>query len=289
VGEIFPPTLIGRYAEAELIRWEGVRGRIASVGPGAYKYTRGTVEIRAGSPGAAGAARIAARGAQAAGAGLIRLLVDESIYPILAASSGGIMTAPAGSAGEDRFPPDAALLGPGWGKTPDRSRVLEAALAREAEGTPLVLDADAIGLAASRVFHGRAILTPHAGEFAALTGIPGGEALAHPGLILKAARERRAVILFKSHVLIIACEDGRLGYLDGMAPVLAAGGSGDLLAGFCAALAARTARAGVYDPYTCAAAAAALLIKSAEKADKFIDPLELADMGAALAGAAWLS
>ncbi|MDR2186134.1 MAG: hypothetical protein LBO80_10810 [Treponema sp.] len=307
VREIFPPALLDSRRGPELIEWENVRRTLPPVRSDAYKHERGLVEIRAGSAGGAGAARIAARGAQAAGAGLIRLVADDSIYPILAAGAGGIMVVPAGTARPESpepaerdpgasasqaarpFHPDAVLLGPGWGKTPDRPLVLKNALIREEQGMPLILDADAIPLAADLVFHGHAILTPHPGEFAALTGIPKEEALARPGPVLqRAAGERRAAILFKGHVIVVAGPDGRLGYLDGMNPVLAAGGSGDLLAGLCAALAARAVRAGCFDPYDCAAAAAALLLKAAESADIFMDPLDLADRAAAAAGAAWL-
>jgi NAD(P)H-hydrate repair Nnr-like enzyme with NAD(P)H-hydrate dehydratase domain len=207
----------------------------------------------------------------------------------------------AGSAAEqERFRPGAILLGPGWGTGQDRRPVLERALEEEAKGTPLILDADALILARDYTFHGNVILTPHPGELAAYTGLPKETLLARPEApLIRTAREKRAVILFKSHVLFIAAEDGRLGVVDGMRAVLSAGGSGDLLAGICAAIAARWRAAGSgpgktetgYDGYTCAAAAAALLLeacKSEDTARTFRDPLELADRVAALAGAAWL-
>jgi NAD(P)H-hydrate repair Nnr-like enzyme with NAD(P)H-hydrate dehydratase domain len=194
-----------------------------------------------------------------------------------------------------RFKPDALLLGPGWGTGADRFLVLERALEAEARGTPLILDADGILLTktagpggTAAVFHGKTILTPHPGELSALTGIP-REKLGDPELIASVAKEKRAVILFKSHVLIIAAEDGRLGIVDGLAPVLANGGTGDLLAGLCAAIAARMNRLGVYDGYTAAAVAGALLMAAAEKQGAvFTDPLDLAEIAAAIAGAAWL-
>jgi NAD(P)H-hydrate epimerase len=303
VGEIFPPGLVNSFDEAELISWEGIQGRVPRIAPDAYKHLRGVLEIRAGSPGFPGAPRIAARGAQAAGAGLVRLVVDEALYPILAASAGGIMVA--GDSGDEsalepgRFRPGALLLGPGWGRGADRLPVLEKALAEEERGVPLVLDADAISLARDRVFHGNAILTPHPGEFAAYAGLPKEAILAHPeSLLIQTAREKRAVILYKSNVLFIAAEDGRLGVVDGMNAVLAMGGSGDLLAGICAAIAARwravsgPGKAGpAYDGYTCAVAAAALLLEACQAenmARAFRDPLELADRVAVIAGAAWL-
>jgi NAD(P)H-hydrate epimerase len=300
VGEIFPLPLLDSRGGPELIEWENAQRTLPRIRGDVYKHERGLVEIRAGSTGSVGAARIAARGAQAAGAGMVRLVADDSIYPILAVGAGGIMVAPGGTAQPEApagrgspaaapIHPDAMLLGPGWGKAPDRPLILRNALVREEQGMPLILDADAIPLARDLAFHGNTIFTPHPGEFAALTGIPKEEVLARPGPILeRIAREKHAAILFKSHVIIIAGPDGRLGYLDGMAPVLAAGGSGDLLAGLCAALAARAVKAGCFDPYNCASAAAALLLKAAESADIFLDPLELADRAAAIAGAAWL-
>jgi len=300
VGGIFPGELIARYAEAEILDWKTVRGRISGIRPTAYKHQRGTVEVRAGSPGATGAALIAARGAQAAGAGLVRLLVDDDIYPILATQSTGIMIAPAGDISKDsfgcdsRFKPDAILLGPGWGRKTNRAQILENALILEQKGIPLVLDADAIELAKEKIFSGNVILTPHPGEFSKFSGVEREELLSRPlPILLQYARERKAVILFKGHVITIAAPDGRVGIVDGMTPVLATGGSGDLLAGFCAAIAARMAREERgYDAYTCAAAAAALLIASGKSAGfktRFTDPLELACRAADLAGEAWLN
>jgi NAD(P)H-hydrate epimerase len=322
VRGIFPRDLTEKYRAAELVSWDRAASLIPPVKRNAYKYSRGLLEIRAGSPGASGAARIAARGAQAVGTGLIRLVADPQIHQILAASAGGLMVVPSGTEGEvlgigaapegvSRFKPDAVLLGPGWGKSPDRRKILEEALALEEAGIPLILDADAIGLAKGRVFHGMALLTPHPGELAAYGDIPKEELLAHPApLLLSLAREKRAFILFKTHVMFVAAPDGRLGLVDGMAPVLGAGGSGDLLSGFCAGIAARCLAANRDDPgaatgsaslpgetppppdlYVCALAAAALLIRAAEDpllAGRFTDPLELADKAADIAGRAWL-
>jgi NAD(P)H-hydrate epimerase len=305
VGGVFPPALLEKHRAAELVNWDYCRTLIPPVPPDSYKYGRGVVEIRAGSPSSTGAAKIAARGAQAAGAGLVRLVVDPAIHPILAASASSVMVDP-GAAGS-RFEPDALLLGPGWGRGPERRASLEEALAREEEGIPLILDADAIHLAGNRVFHGNVLLTPHPGELAACSGISVEELLANPGpLLLSLARERRALILFKTHVMFAASPAGELAVLDGMRPVLAAGGSGDLLAGFCAGIAARcrsiaarrrAATAGSGPPrlrggdlYACALAGAGLLIRAAsDAANRFSDSMELADLAADLAGRAWLS
>ncbi|MDR2160467.1 MAG: bifunctional ADP-dependent NAD(P)H-hydrate dehydratase/NAD(P)H-hydrate epimerase [Treponema sp.] len=298
VGELFPPALIKKYGDATLFDWETVGPLIPPVKPWAYKHERGVVEIRAGSAGAPGAAGIAARGAQAAGAGIVRLVVDPSIHGALASNTGGIMVAPDLPGGEDedageRFRPDARLLGPGWGRGEDRAGPLRRALEAEAEGVPLILDADAIFLTRDRCFHGNTIITPHPGEFAACGGIPKEEVLADPlPALRKAAAERGVFILFKGHVIFIVGPEGRTGVIDGMIPALATGGTGDLLAGFCAAVAARMRRTEKgFDGFICAAAAAALLIKAAGSPalkGKFVDPLEIAGEAAVLAGAAWL-
>jgi NAD(P)H-hydrate epimerase len=296
VTGIFPPELSLKYREAELVTWEGAAAAIPVVPKTAHKYERGLVEIWAGSPGATGAAKLAALGAQASGAGLVRLIVDPSIYPLVAPACSGVMAAP-GPDGDGRFTPAAALLGPGWGKSEDRARILENFLRLEEQGTPLVLDADAIALAKDMVFHGNAILTPHIGEFAAWSGLPKDEILNFPIQALRDfSAKAKAVILLKSHVMYAASPDGRIGVIDGMNPVLAAGGSGDVLAGFCSSIAARWKAGAVssdghdgFDAYACARAAGALLIQASKSvAGKFADPHEITQAASLIAGAAWL-
>jgi NAD(P)H-hydrate epimerase len=292
VEAIFPPALMAAYEGAEEIRWEEARQRVPPIPPDAYKHSRGCVEIQAGAPGYAGAPRIAARGAQAAGAGLIRLILDDDLYPVLAANAGGVIVMPRSAAGGRGFPADAVLLGPGWGRRPDRRELFEAAAREEERGVPLIIDADAIALAKGRVFYGNAVITPHAGELADYGNIPKEELLEDPvPFITACARDRNLTVLFKSHVLYIAAPDGRLGIADGMTAVLGAGGTGDLLGGICAAIAARMKHKDSFDGYTCAAIAAVLLAelgREAQAAGKFTDPLELADIAAVLAGRAWL-
>ena len=296
VGGIFPGALTDQYREASLINWKNTACRIPAIPATAHKYERGLVEIRAGSPGYAGAGRLAAMGAQAAGAGLVRLIVDPSLYPVIAPACCGIMVTPddAGSGVRDHHR-TAVLLGPGWGRGEDRQRLMEQYLPDEEQGLPLILDADAIALAGNGgiVFHGNAVLTPHTGEFAAFTGIPKETLLANPIPVLRRyASEWNATILFKSHVLYIASADGRIGIIDGMNPLLAAGGSGDVLAGFCAGIASLMyVRNKGFDGFTCACAAASLLVeagKSKKVAGSFVDPAQVADAAAAIAGKAWL-
>jgi NAD(P)H-hydrate epimerase len=294
VSGIFPAALSRKYREAELVTWENAAAAVPGISKTFHKYERGLVEIWAGSQGATGAAKLAGQGAQAAGAGLVRLVVDPSIYPVIASGCSGVMAIP-GPPTDSRFTPTAVLLGPGWGKSEDRIRILEKFLCLEEQGTPLILDADAIALAKGMVFHGNAILTPHIGEFAAYSGLDKDEILSSP---LRALRDfsakAKAVILLKSHVMYVAAPEGRIGIIDGMNPVLATGGSGDVLAGFCSSIAARwrayvLKNNGAFDLFACACAAGALLIQAPRVvANKFVDPAEIARAAAAIAGAAWL-
>jgi len=297
---IFPPELSKKYREADLVTWKNAASAIPPISKTVHKYERGLVEIWAGSQGATGAAKLAAEGAQAAGAGLIRLVVDPSIYPVVASGCSGVMAIP-GPPTDGRFTPTAVLLGPGWGKSEDRVRILENFLRLEEQGTPLILDADAIALAKDMVFHGNAIMTPHMGEFAACCGLKKDEILKSPIQALRGfCAKAKAVIMLKSHVIYVAAPDGRLGIIDGMNPVLATGGTGDVLAGFCSSIAARWRacvlknngkKSGSFDAYACACAAGALLIKAGKYegiAGKFADPAEIAHAASAIAGAAWL-
>jgi NAD(P)H-hydrate epimerase len=296
-------------ASSLLFGWKNARVLVPAIPPDAYKYSRGLVEIHACDYGSCGAGRIAAKGASAAGAGLVRLVVDDELYPVLACGADGVMVVPVSKAGgiagvsETRFRPNALLLGPGWGRDKRRFETLERALAEEAGGLPLVLDADGIILAKEYFagkgktprFNGLTILTPHAGELAYLSGMEKETLLAKPGLAAELASELNAVLVFKSHVTVIAAPGpGPLAYVDGMIPALAAGGSGDLLAGFCAGLAARLG-AGTENKlstdslFSAAVAAAALLAETGRRRKTvFGDPLELAGLASRIAGAAWL-
>src|SRR5258706_1454425 len=62
----------------------------------AHKGTFGTVVVLAGSLGYTGAAYLAATSAARSGAGLVRLLIGETIYPILATKCTEVMATPVG-------------------------------------------------------------------------------------------------------------------------------------------------------------------------------------------------
>ncbi|MDO9487320.1 MAG: NAD(P)H-hydrate dehydratase, partial [Sphingomonadaceae bacterium] len=140
---------------------------------------------------------------------------------------------------------DALLVGPGMLDEAAAAAVTLAVLA--ADGPAFVLDAGALChlRAAPGALHrhaGRAVLTPHAGEMARLTGIDLDAVAADPaGVARCAAAELGAVVVLKGGCTVIAAPDGR-GWQYSRGQVgLATSGSGDTLAGVIAGLLARGA------------------------------------------------
>jgi len=203
-----------------------------------HKGQAGRVGILAGSRGLTGAARLAAAGAVAAGAGLVTLFCPHEVYEILAASCPPeIMVRPVHSCREVMaWNLDAVGAGPGLGSTPPSYLVN---LLRD-DPRPLVVDADALNAMAAHgvTLAGRAggprLLTPHPGELARLTErfCPGGGAVA-------LAAQMDAVVLSKSARSVVVSHEAPPLYNTTGHPMLAKGGFGDVLTGFCTAFAAQ--------------------------------------------------
>jgi ADP-dependent NAD(P)H-hydrate dehydratase len=91
-------------------------------------------------------------------------------------------------------------------------------------------------------FDSPVLLTPHAGELAGLTGDDKHDILAHPEASARRAAQRwQAVVALKGAITAIAEPSGRLWRHEGGNTGLAISGSGDVLAGLIAGLAARGA------------------------------------------------
>jgi NAD(P)H-hydrate epimerase len=218
-----------------------------------HKGTFGTVAVLAGSQGFTGAAYLASSGAARAGAGLVRLLVAQSIYAILAEKCTEVMVHPLPEAAPGVVGPmsaealsrglagcDAVVIGPGLGLNPSTRGLLESLLTGIA--VPVVLDADGLTLVSqvsgllSRLPPDM-ILTPHPGEFARLSGleIPAIQA-DRPGLASRFARSWRKVVVLKGARTVVADPDGRVAVNPVATPALASGGTGDVLAGMIGSL-----------------------------------------------------
>jgi NAD(P)H-hydrate epimerase len=149
---------------------------------------------------------------------------------------------------------DAVVIGPGLGLHTETKDAVKALInIVEDAGKPLLLDAD--GLKAYAEFRRKietpAVLTPHAGEYALLTGKKLPENLKEKALeVQKSAAELGAVILLKGHVDVIA-DDKRLKFNFTGNPGMTVGGTGDVLSGVVGAFLAQRA-----DPFEAAVAGA---------------------------------
>jgi ADP-dependent NAD(P)H-hydrate dehydratase / NAD(P)H-hydrate epimerase len=219
----------------------------------AHKYARGHAVVASGGPSTTGAARLAARGALRAGAGLVTIASPREALNINAAASLAVMVRPVdGPAELTAFLADkrrnAVVLGPGGGVGRAMREQVAAVLAATAA---VVLDADALssfadepaGLASliAKRSGTATILTPHAGEFARLfNGINQNyHVLAKLEKTRLAANTMGAIVLFKGPDTVVASPDGRASIADNAPPALATAGSGDVLAGIIAGLMAQ--------------------------------------------------
>ncbi len=218
-----------------------------------HKYARGHAVVVSGGLSSTGAARLAARGALRAGAGLTTIASPRDALAVNAASNLAIMVRPVDGAAElsgllaDRRL-NAVVLGPGGGVgAPMRDLVL-AALAGE---RAVVLDADALtsfaetpeALFAAIKARGTAatVLTPHEGELARLFnrgGKPSDNSSKMDRAVVAAA-DCGAVVLLKGADTVVASPSGRVSIVENAPAWLATAGSGDVLAGFAAGLLAQ--------------------------------------------------
>ncbi len=130
---------------------------------------------------------------------------------------------------------DAALIGGGLGRAGSTLNAVRSFLSRTK--LPVVVDAD--GLHAIRGKRKRMMLTPHAGEFEALTGKKLNNRLGERSrLVIEHARKLWATILLKGNTDVVS--DGRNHYHNRTGnPFLSKDGTGDTLAGICGSLLAR--------------------------------------------------
>ncbi|MFC8001710.1 NAD(P)H-hydrate dehydratase [Streptomyces olivaceus] len=224
-------ALPAEAAEAEALQHADVALLLPVPGAESDKYRRGVVGVAAGSARYPGAAVLAVAGALRGGAGAVRYV------------------GPAGDAVIARFPEtlvsdegpkragrvQAWVVGPGAGD--DASTVAEV-LAAE---VPVLIDADGLRLADPEAVRSRTaptLMTPHAGEAAALLGASREEV---EGARLSSARELAArygaAVLLKGSTTVVASPDGGPVRVNATGTSwLATAGSGDVLSGLAGSL-----------------------------------------------------
>lgn len=245
-----------RVAEPELVRaWLPARPEDA------HKGTFGTALVCAGSLSYSGAALLAGRAAYRVGAGLVTLAIPaglhlalagqfpEATWTLLPEAQGVIGAEAAGRLRQAAEKASALLIGPGFGlEAPVRGfmQALFGEPAAESKGLPpLVIDADGLKLLADiENWHTRlpalAVLTPHPGEMAILTGLSKAEIQADRlATAEQYARRWGQVVVLKGAQTLVAAPDGRTLLIPVATAALARAGSGDVLAGIITGLLAQ--------------------------------------------------
>jgi hydroxyethylthiazole kinase-like uncharacterized protein yjeF len=198
------------------------------------KNARGQVLIIAGSEAVPGAALLAGVAALRAGAGKLQLATPRPVAIQLGLAVPEAMVIALPRTGGMRAlathveAADGILIGPGMDEDPPmHRRVADVAKRMKPEAT-LVLDAAGIrGVERIR----RGIITPHAGEMAALLGVERREIEDDAAQFAQLASERfGCVVALKGATTFIAA-GGDLYAFDGGSVGLATSGSGDTLAG----------------------------------------------------------
>jgi hydroxyethylthiazole kinase-like uncharacterized protein yjeF len=218
-----------------------------------HKYARGHALVLSGEMASTGAARLAARGALRAGAGLVTVASPREALAVNAAALTAVMVRGFDSAVEfaellnDRRL-NAIVIGPGAGISERTRDLVHSALSTK---RGLVLDADALtsfAEAPEKLFEqikasedAQVVLTPHEGEFPRLFSDISNK---HPGRsklerVRDAAQRAGAVVLLKGPDTVVASPDGRAANAANAPPRLATAGAGDVLAGMIAGMLAQ--------------------------------------------------
>jgi ADP-dependent NAD(P)H-hydrate dehydratase / NAD(P)H-hydrate epimerase len=259
----------------------------------AHKGTFGTALIVAGSINYTGAAYLAGKAAYRIGAGLVTLAIPASLHVALAGQFPeatwvllphelGVISAKAADVLKKNLERATALLvGPGLGLE-DTTRDFISNLLNVTEDKPvhgrmgfvqadagkpvpkpvslppMVFDADGLKLLAklpdwAKLLPAPAILTPHPGEMAVLTGLTTDEIQKDRlSIARKFAQDWGHVVVLKGAFTVIAAPDGRTTTIPLATPALARAGTGDVLAGLITGLRAQgveaydAARAGAW-------------------------------------------
>jgi hydroxyethylthiazole kinase-like uncharacterized protein yjeF len=207
-------------AELEALQPPDVAALLPHPSPDSQKYARGVVGVRAGSAQYPGAALLSVAGANSGLCGMVRYVGDAAVADIVRQHHPEVV-------GEGRV--QAWVVGSGGGDTAKRE--LDEALR---DGVPVVVDADAL----AHVQKGQAaVLTPHAGELAAMLGADRADIEARPLHFARtAAQQYDATVLLKGRRTLVARPDGRVRVNTTGTAWLATAGAGDVLGGVIGAL-----------------------------------------------------
>lgn len=209
----------------------------------AHKYDYGSVLIY-GGPEMTGAASLAAKAALRMGAGLVSILADPKVSNVYRSFCPSIIVRELDAvrhfSKHFNEKQTVLLIGSGAGQD-DADGLRKAVLDAVKSGKISVIDADAMTVFSddpdqlTNALNDRCILTPHEGEFKKLfPRIEGSKS----EMAVSAAKASGAVIVLKGAETVMAHPNGRYEVYSDGSPWLATAGTGDVLAGMIAGLAA---------------------------------------------------
>ncbi|MFH8366189.1 NAD(P)H-hydrate dehydratase [Streptomyces sp. NPDC018031] len=199
--------------------------------PESDKYRRGVVGVVAGSARYPGAAVLAVAGALRGGAGAVRYVGPAADAVIARFPETLVHAGPPHKAGRVQ----SWVVGPGLGDDGEARRALADVLDSD---VPVLVDADGLRLLPRGVSRGApTLLTPHAGEAAALLGRSREEVEANRLRSVRELAERyRVTALLKGSTTLVAPDAGPVRVNPTGTGWLATAGSGDVLSGLIGAL-----------------------------------------------------
>ena len=250
VADIGIPEDLGDDIATEVLDEHSVLELIPERPSDAHKGSFGKVLVVAGSEEYIGAAALVCQAAARAGAGLVTLASRKSLHPVFASkltetthlvlpeTGGGDFAPETVTLVADRLKDyDAVAIGPGLGQAPGTVEFIHGVLSALPEGVRPVLDADALNALALtkdwwQAFDYPAVLTPHPGEMARLTGLTveqvEGDRI---GIARRYAELWQQTVVLKGAHTIVASPDGRVAVSPSANPGLATAGTGDVLTG----------------------------------------------------------
>ncbi|MGD9483688.1 NAD(P)H-hydrate dehydratase [Streptomyces sp. TRM70308] len=219
--------------DAEALQHADVAALLPRPGPATDKYRRGVVGVAAGSARYPGAAVLAVSGALRGGAGAVRY-AGSAAGEVIARHPEALVSH---GSPEEAGRVQAWAVGSGLSGGEAARRAVREVLDAD---VPVLVDADGLRLAdAGQVRARRAatVLTPHAGEAAALLGVPREAVEARRLDAVRTLAERyRATVLLKGSDTLVAEPTGPVRVNPTGTGLLATAGSGDVLSGLIGAL-----------------------------------------------------
>lgn len=257
ISDIGIPASLADAINIELLTAEWAAETLPKRPLNANKGTFGRVLINAGSINYIGAACLACGGAMRVGAGLVTLATAGSLQAIIASKLAEATYLPLPESRPGIIAVEGAeiiyrqcsnydvlLAGCGLGQNPATVEFLSCLLLKKGL-PPLVIDADGLNILAMipewwRKLPDNTTLTPHPGEMARLCGLTIDEVQAdRTGITLKYAAQWQKTIVLKGAFTVIGSGDGKCRVSPYANPGLASAGTGDVLAGVIAGLAAQ--------------------------------------------------